>query len=1350
MSLQIYKIREYDHRAETEQFDAVCRVLADMADGEEWLLTGNYNINGVELDALLLTPEGVTILEFKNWGGEITARENGTWTSGNRVIAGGSMGKNPYMQARTNRSRVTAALNHFLGRELTGKVRSLVVFWQDAIIRNELPPSVQAWLKVCTMQDFAENLTAMGQKEFVFTRQELLAIPCRLGIEMFGCRKGGERMQDVRKATMGYVPDHAPELFAELERLLAVDGEIRRKYYSLREIFRRVVDQGIADKQLNFVGLFAKLDYLMKENEVPQKVSMLVHDTRKVLNAIGRTRDGELRESLPHDVKATALLVSFLSGKAAIPDSLKGRFPHEDRQKNWGEFEERQLRCLVQSWDEEFIYVTEESHGGELKVCYGAQNRYLTREGKGDWSYLRDILWKDAQLNLVRLRWDEDICMPELIIFEPDCLISVTTIANCFESYAESPFVNLINKIKPQESTGPMLLGNLSGQLLSDTVHQREVAFEESYLDFLHRNAIDMATNGDLWNEADVGRFKSEALAQKKNISKLIGHDLPGVVGGYDRSAVVLEPSFFSEVLGIQGRFDFLLDHGGKTIIIEQKSGKGGFVPYNSPGYSASRPVPQEKHWVQLILYRALFIYEFNKYNTDLRHVMLLYSKYPEGLLSTAQSPELLLRAIRMRNLLAWCEYLYARDGMQLLETLTPEQLNRKQVKGKLWDDYKRPELLGVLSPIQSASALERSYYFRFLRFVQKEQLLSKIGNKTKEDSGFAAIWQDSLEDKKAKGNIYDELSIESYVYEEEAVKGVRLRFAQAQSTDTSNFRKGDIVILYPYRRGGAPDACAQMVMRASIVDITAERVELVLNNAQANVAVFRESEDVLWAMEHDQFDSSNRALFGALHVFLTGCRDRRELVLAQREPKVDRTLSIKGEYGAFNELVTRAKQARDYFLVIGPPGTGKTSYGMLYQLQEELLEESHCVLLLSFTNRAVDEICSKLAEPGVDIDFIRIGSELSCDERFHSHLFSERVKACRNAKEIRDMLARCRVICATTSTMTAHPELFKVKAFDLAIIDEASQILEPHLIGLLCARHGEENAIRRFVFIGDHKQLPAVVQQSGEESRVSEPDLRAIHLTDCRLSLFERLLKLCRTERGYDERFVYMLTRQGRMHREIADFPNQAFYGGRLDVVPLKHQEEKLVPVETTNGIRRLLTSYRMVFLASRVPQDSISPKTNVNEAEMIAATVAEIHHLAGDGFDRDRTVGVIVPYRNQIATVRNIIDRYGIPELHDITIDTVERYQGSQRDYIIYGFTVQQRHQLNFLTNNVFEDEEGQVVDRKLNVALTRARKCLLLIGNPGLLQLNYTFNRLIDYARTRGCYYDVPTEKYCRGDF
>ena len=284
---------------------------------------------------------------------------------------------------------------------------------------------------------------------------------------------------------------------------------------------------------------------------------------------------------------------------------------------------------------------------------------------------------------------------------------------------------------------------------------------------------------------------------------------------------------------------------------------------------------------------------------------------------------------------------------------------------------------------------------------------------------------------------------------------------------------------------------------------------------------------------------------------------------------------------------------------------------------------------------------------------------------------------------------------------------------------------------------------------IGDHKQLPAVVQQTEDVSRVQDGLLNDICLTDCRLSLFERLLR----KYGRDENVTYMLRKQGRMHHDIATFPNVAFYNNRLEVVPLPHQNVVL-PVRGggKNGITDLLATRRIAFVATAQPQVVMFDKVNPTEAEMIAATVVKIYEIErSSGFDVNKTVGVIVPYRNQIATVRKAIDKYGIPLLHDITIDTVERYQGSQRKYIIYGFTVQKHYQLDFLTDNVFVDEiDGSIVDRKLNVAMTRAEEHLIMFGNAELLSNVFTFSRLLAFVRSKRGFFRVSKEDYVSGHF
>ena len=155
----------------------------------------------------------------------------------------------------------------------------------------------------------------------------------------------------------------------------------------------------------------------------------------------------------------------------------------------------------------------------------------------------------------------------------------------------------------------------------------------------------------------------------------------------------------------------------------------------------------------------------------------------------------------------------------------------------------------------------------------------------------------------------------------------------------------------------------------------------------------------------------------------------------------------MNGECPEFNELVLKAKQARDYFLLIGPPGTGKTSFGLVNILKEALSEPDTSVLLVSYTNRAVDEICSKLVKE--KIDFIRMGMSLSCDDAYKPYLLERQMESCRKVEEIRNKIRNTRVFVGTTTNLSSNVSIFTLKKFALAIVDEASQILEPHLLAL-------------------------------------------------------------------------------------------------------------------------------------------------------------------------------------------------------------------------------------------------------------------------------------------------------------
>lgn len=1125
--------------------------------------------------------------------------------------------------------------------------------------------------------------------------------------------------------------------FEELAAALRYRPHYARVYNAMTQTFKKCLNEKTDQTQIIFAGDFAKTDYLLKEYDAPRRLSMAINDTRVRLRKRYELSAVDLERFCLFDLKNLCQFIAFLY-KTDIPPQLIALLPTEKVPSFTPLLVGECLRVIVDHWDDTMVYVhADAADGDELKtVCYARGNNVY----KDDWTYLRALFHEGAQLNLVRPREDDGIVYPELIIYEPDYLVNITTVAHCFTNYADSPMVELIKQLEPATTSEAIVLGNLAGQMLDESIHQlpETHTYAQSVTDFFRDNAISLLTAG-------VGaQFHEEARRQRQHIARAMQVTLPAKLGRFNSKEGIVEPSFYSEMLGLQGRMDYLqLDF---SVLMEQKSGKGAF-PYDH--YVTPRQT--DEHYVQMLLYVALLRYNYHEAYERNKGVQafLLYSKYSESLLALGAAPELVFKAIRIRNELVALQLQLTQPDRyrQLLEQLTPEQLNEKHVNNPLWTNYQYKQIASVLDPIHRASVLERAYFFRFLTFIANEQAMSKLGNKTKECSGFAATWHDPLEDKRQAGNIYDRLTL--VLPNEETtgrIKTVELRFSETDENDMSNFRVGDIVILYPYPKDKEPDARRTMVLRCTIEDIQAGTIRLTLRAAQSDSRIFMLQTDRLWAIEHDFIESSYSSQYKGMHAFLSAPQERRDLLLLQREPTVDCTRQLKGSYGEFDELALRVKQAQDLFLIIGPPGTGKTSFGMLYTVKEELLEPDASVLLLSYTNRAVDEICSKLVEEG--IDFIRLGVLYGCQEEYREKLLSERAQQSANLTALQETLASARVIVGTTAALSSNIALFQLKQFTLAVIDEASQILEPHLIGLLSAQANGVPAIKKMVMIGDHKQLPAVVQQKEEVSRVVEPILNDIYLIDCRLSLFERLLR----RYASNPSVTYMLRKQGRMHPDIALFPNHAFYADQLLVVPRPHQTVSLPTAgEGVNGIVDLLTTRRIAFIAVPSPEDSPSDKVNADEAEMIAAMVVKIYEMEQEsGFDVNRTVGVIVPYRNQIATVRKAIDKWGIPLLHNITIDTVERYQGSQRKYILYGFTIQKYYQLKFLTDNVFEDFDGSIVDRKLNVAMTRAEEHLVMLGNPALLSKSDTFARLLEFVRSRNCYFRIAKDDFIAGRF
>jgi DNA replication ATP-dependent helicase Dna2 len=299
---------------------------------------------------------------------------------------------------------------------------------------------------------------------------------------------------------------------------------------------------------------------------------------------------------------------------------------------------------------------------------------------------------------------------------------------------------------------------------------------------------------------------------------------------------------------------------------------------------------------------------------------------------------------------------------------------------------------------------------------------------------------------------------------------------------------------------------------------------------------------------------------------------------------------------------------------------------------------------------------------------------------------------------------------------LNANPALLTLKKVTTAIIDEAAQLLEPHVLGII-------SKVQRCILIGDACQLPAVVQQDERSTQVSNPLLDEIELRQLDMSLFERLLRIAKRN-GWNHAWG-RLTEQGRMHQVIAQFPSTRFYGTEFGTLhPWQRSDAPLLGDEQLPEFLR----HRLVFINCH-PEPHFG--YNHKEASIAAACAAA---LLRSSHAPHASVGIITPFRKQIRTIVQQLDmRLDAPLRAQISVDTVERFQGSERDHIIISCAVNSPSDLQLMTSPVQLD--GRTIDRKLNVALTRARHQVVVIGCSAVLKQRDVYQDLIAHIERNG---------------
>ena len=473
-----------------------------------------------------------------------------------------------------------------------------------------------------------------------------------------------------------------------------------------------------------------------------------------------------------------------------------------------------------------------------------------------------------------------------------------------------------------------------------------------------------------------------------------------------------------------------------------------------------------------------------------------------------------------------------------------------------------------------------------------------------------------------------------------------------------------------------------------------------------------------------------------------------RDVLLGQRQPEFGVDPQVRPLDASLNavqrEAVQFAMSARDVALIHGPPGTGKTT--AVVEVIRQAVRRGRKVLACAPSNLAVDNIFERLL--GFGERAVRLGHparvlpelrEHTLDLLVEQHhdvrlarkfvkqalaLFREADHRTRTApkpgarRQLREdakslladarrmemqavdsILDSARVLCATTTGLDS--QVLGARRFDLAVIDEACQSTEPGCwIPLLRAD--------RVVLSGDHCQLPPTVVS------------REAAAEGFGVSLFERLTSL------YGPQIAHRLSVQYRMHEAIMGFSSAEFYDGSLeaDASVRTHVLAELPDVKDTPSTRAPL---EFIDTAGAGFEEQLEPdgesRLNPQEAELARRKVQELL----DCGVRPGDIAVISPYAAQVRLLRELLAVAGLE------VDSVDGFQGREKEAVVISLVRSNpKGEIGFL---------GDV--RRMNVALTRARRKLLVIGDSATLAGDPFYQRMIEYFEGLGAYKTVWEE-------
>ncbi|KAF8030733.1 hypothetical protein BT93_D0041 [Corymbia citriodora subsp. variegata] len=499
---------------------------------------------------------------------------------------------------------------------------------------------------------------------------------------------------------------------------------------------------------------------------------------------------------------------------------------------------------------------------------------------------------------------------------------------------------------------------------------------------------------------------------------------------------------------------------------------------------------------------------------------------------------------------------------------------------------------------------------------------------------------------------------------------------------------RGDIVIL-------STESGRQAIASGVISDISRFHVSVSFSKrlrlpGSSPLSEVQDLVNELWRIDKDEFITSFAVMrFNLVQLFRQDAQSShlRKMIVDLEPPRFDSgcifsqdpAISYVWSEEKLNDdqrrAIVKILTAKDYTLILGMPGTGKTS--TMVHAVKALLMRGASILLTSYTNSAVDNLLIKLKDQG--IDFVRVGRPEVVHEEIREHCFPE--KGMESVDGIKLRLDQVKVVAVTCLGITSP--LLASKRFDVCIMDEAGQTTLPVSLGPLMFASV-------FVLVGDHYQLPPLVQST--EAREN----------GLGISLF------CRLSEAHPQA-ISALQSQYRMCQGIMQLSNALIYGDRLccgssDVAnaKLNFAKENLY----SSWLKEVLEpGTPVVFLnTDLLPAfEEKVHKTLKNPIE--ACIIGKITEELIESGIKEEDIGIITPYNSQVDLIRDAVCKTSV-EIH-----TIDKYQGRDKDCILVSF-VRSNKEGNHCNSSLLGDWH------RINVALTRAKKKLIMVGSLSTL--------------------------------